>query len=167
MTEFRAPEVRDESLHPGRTAGNAPSTQRQDEEVRFNGKIIAEFRANGGKVGGPFQGSDILLLHHTGARSGRQRVSPLAFQWVGTSLAVFATKAGAPENPAWYHNLLAYPDTTVEVGARTVRVHARPAQPAERDVLCTRQQRRNPAFAQYESKAAPRKIPVVVLEPVN
>jgi deazaflavin-dependent oxidoreductase (nitroreductase family) len=144
MTEFRAPE---------------------DSDV--DGQIIAEFRANGGNVGGPFQGSDILLLHHTGARSGRRRVSPLAFQWVGSSLAVFATKAGAQDNPAWYHNLLAHPDTTVEVGARTMRVHARLAQPAERDVLYTRQKQRSPAFAQYESKAAPRKIPVVVLEPVN
>jgi deazaflavin-dependent oxidoreductase (nitroreductase family) len=144
MTELRAPEVTDD-----------------------NGKIIAEFRANGGKVGGPFQGADLLLLHHTGARSGRQRVSPLAFQWVGEDLAVFAAKAGAPANPAWFHNLLAHPDTMVEVGSKTVRVHARLAQPAERDVLCTRQKQRNPAFAQYESKAAPRKIPVVVLEPVK
>jgi len=81
MTELGAPEVKD-----------------------FNGKIIAEFRANGGRVGGPFQGSNILLLHHTGARSGTERVSPLAFQWVGDSFAVFASKAGAPENPAWLHN---------------------------------------------------------------
>ena len=84
----------------------------------FNSKIIAEFRANGGAVGGPFAGSDILLLHHTGARTGTERVSPLAFQRIGRlvcangkaeSFAVFASKAGAPENPAWYHNLLAHP----------------------------------------------------------
>jgi deazaflavin-dependent oxidoreductase (nitroreductase family) len=144
MTEFRAPEVTD-----------------------FNGKIIAEFRANGGKVGGPFEGADVLLLHHTGARSGTQRVSPLAFQRVGESFAVFASKAGAPENPAWYHNLLAYPDTTVEVGTATVSVRARIAQPAERDVLWERQKQRSPGFAQYEAKAAPRRIPVVVLDPVK
>ena len=144
MTELGAPEVKD-----------------------FNGKIIAEFRANGGRVGGPFQGSNILLLHHTGARSGTERVSPLAFQWVGDSFAVFASKAGAPENPAWLHNLLAHPDTVVEVGTRTVRVRARVAQPAERDVICSRQQQRNPAFAQYEVKASPRKIPVVVLDPAK
>jgi deazaflavin-dependent oxidoreductase (nitroreductase family) len=144
MTEFRAPEVND-----------------------FNGKIIAEFRASGGRVSGPFQGSNILLLHHTGARSGLQRVSPLAFQWVGDSLAVFALKAGAPENPAWFHNLLAHPDTVVELGTRTVRVLARLAQPAERDVICSRQKQRNPAFAQYEVKASPRKIPVVVLDPAK
>ena len=133
----------------------------------FNRQIIAEFRANAGKVGGSFQGADLLLLHHTGARSGRERVSPLAFQWVGESLVVFAAKAGAPDNPAWFHNLLAHPDATVEVGSRTVRVRARLAQPAERDVLYTRQKQRNPAFAQYESKAAPRKIPVLVLDPAK
>jgi deazaflavin-dependent oxidoreductase (nitroreductase family) len=144
MTEFRAPEVND-----------------------FNGQIIAEFRANGGKVGGPFQGADILLLHHTGARSGAERVSPLTFQWVGESLVVFASKAGAPDNPAWFHNLLAHPDATVEVGTRTVRVRARVAEPAERDVLYTRQKQRNPAFAQYEATAAPRRIPVLVLDPAK
>jgi deazaflavin-dependent oxidoreductase (nitroreductase family) len=145
MTEFRAPEVASD----------------------FNGQIIAEFRANDGKVGGPFEGADILLLHHTGARSGTERVNPLAFQWVGASFAVFASKAGAAEHPAWYHNLLAHPDATVEVGSTAIRVRARVAQPAERDVLYDRQKQRNPAFAQYEAKAAPRKIPVVVLDPVK
>ena len=144
MTESRAPRVGD-----------------------FNGNIIAEFRANDGRVGSPFQGSDILLLHHTGARSGAERVSPLAYQWVGDSLAVFASKAGAPQNPAWFHNLLAHPETVVEVGTRTIRVRARVAQPAERDVIYSRQKQRNPNFAQYEVKAAPRKIPVVVLDPVK
>jgi deazaflavin-dependent oxidoreductase (nitroreductase family) len=144
MTEFRAPGVTD-----------------------FNGQIIAEFRANGGKVGGPFSGSDMLLLHHTGARSGRERVTPLAFQWVGDAFAVFASKAGAPGNPGWYYNLGAHPVTTVEVGARTVQVRARLAMPAERDVIYSRQKHRNPVFAQYEAKAAPRKIPVVVLDPVK
>ncbi len=144
MTEFRTPEPND-----------------------FNGQIIAEFRSNGGKVGGPFEGADMLLLHHTGARSGTRRVSPLAFQWLGESFAVFASKAGAPENPAWYHNLLANPDAIVEVGSSTVKVRARVAQPAERDVLYDRQKQRSPAFAQYEAKAAPRKIPVVVLDPVK
>jgi deazaflavin-dependent oxidoreductase (nitroreductase family) len=145
MTEFRAPEVVND----------------------FNGQIIAEFRANGGKVGGPFTGADMLLLHHTGARSGAERVSPLAFQWVGESFAVFASKAGAPDNPAWYHNLLAHPDGTVEVGTATVQVRARIPQPAERDVLWDRQKQRSPGLAQYEVTAAPRKIPVVVLDPVK
>jgi len=97
----------------------------------FNGKIIAEFRANSGKVSGPFAGSDILLLHHTGARTGAQRVNPLAFLRVGESFAVFASKAGAPSNPDWYHNLLAHPRATVEVGCQTIAVTARVAEPAE------------------------------------
>ena len=142
----------------------------------FNSKIIAEFRANGGAVGGPFAGSDILLLHHTGARTGTERVSPLAFQRIGRlvcangkaeSFAVFASKAGAPENPAWYHNLLAHPDTSVEVGTETFGVRARVTEPAERDVIWSRQKQRAPHFAQYEEKAAPRKIPVVMLDPVK
>jgi len=132
----------------------------------FNGKIIAEFRANGGKVGGPFAGSDILLLHHTGARTGAQRVSPLAFLRVGESFAVFASKAGAQSNPAWFHNLLAHPRATVEVGTETIAVTARVAQPTERDTIYDRQKERNPAFAQYETRAMPRKIPVVMLDPV-
>jgi deazaflavin-dependent oxidoreductase (nitroreductase family) len=133
----------------------------------FNSKIIEEFRTNGGKVGGRFAGSDILLLHHTGARTGTERVSPLAYQRVGESFAVFASKAGGPENPAWYHNLLAHPETTIEAGTETIEVKARVAEPAERDVIWARQKERAPHFAQYEEKAAPRRIPVVVLEVVK
>jgi deazaflavin-dependent oxidoreductase (nitroreductase family) len=133
----------------------------------FNGKIIEEFRANGGRVGGPFQGSDVLLLHHTGARTGTERVSPLVYLPVGESYAVFASKAGAPTNPDWYHNLVANPETTIEVGTDTVRVVARVAEPAERDVIWERQKARVPQFAKYEETAAPRKIPVVVLDPVK
>jgi len=136
------------------------------EPSDFNGKIIAEFRANGGKVGGPFAGSDILLLHHTGARSGAERISPLAYQRVGESFAVFASKAGSPQNPDWYHNLMAHPDASVELGTESVLVRARVAEPAERDVIWDRQKERVPQFAGYEQKAAPRKIPVVVLDPV-
>ena len=133
----------------------------------FNGKIIEEFRTNAGKVGGPFAGSNILLLHHTGARTGADRVCPLAYQRVGESFAVFASKAGAPDNPAWYHNLIANPDASVEVGIETFPVKARVAEPAERDVIWSRQKERAPHFAQYEQKAAPRKIPVIVLDPVK
>lgn len=137
------------------------------EPTDFNGKIIAEFRASGGKVGGPFAGADILLLHHTGARSGTRRVSPLGYQRVGDSFAVFASKAGAPENPAWYHNLITHPDASVEVGTDTLPVRARLAEPAERDVIWDRQKVRAPHFAQYEEKAVPRKIPVIVLDPIK
>jgi deazaflavin-dependent oxidoreductase (nitroreductase family) len=130
----------------------------------FNSRIIEEFRANNGHVGGSM---DVLLLHHTGARSGAQRVNPLAYQSVGEGYAVFASKAGAQTNPAWLHNLIANPDAIVEVGTETVKVRARVAEPTERDVIYARQAERVPQFAKYEETAAPRKIPVVVLDPVK
>ena len=134
----------------------------------FNAKIIEEFRANKGIVGGPFEGADLLLLHHTGARTGAQRVTPLVYQRAGGGYAVFASKAGAPENPAWYHNLVANPDTTIEVGEEKIQVRARIAEPAERDAIYEKQKQRAPQFADYEAKAAGiRTIPVVVLDPVN
>jgi deazaflavin-dependent oxidoreductase (nitroreductase family) len=133
----------------------------------FNGKVIEEFRANGGRVGGPFQGADVLLLHHTGARTGTERVSPLGYQPVGEGYAIFATKAGAPTNPDWYHNLVANPDASIEVGTDTLKVVARVPEPTERDVIWARQKDRVPQFAAYEEQAAPRKIPVVVLDPVK
>ena len=134
----------------------------------FNAKIIEEFRANKGIVGGPFEGADLLLLHHTGARTGTQRVTPLVYQRAGGGYAVFASKAGAPENPAWYHNLVANPDTTIEVGEEKIKVRARVAEPAERDAIYEKQKQRAPQFADYEAKAAGiRTIPVVVLDPVN
>ena len=130
----------------------------------FNSRIIEEFRANNGDVGGSM---DVLLLHHTGARSGAQRVNPLAYQSIGEGYAVFASKAGAQTNPAWFHNLIAHPDATVEVGTETVKVRARVAEPTERDVIYARQAERVPQFAKYEESAAPRRIPVVVLDPVK
>jgi deazaflavin-dependent oxidoreductase (nitroreductase family) len=133
----------------------------------FNTKIIAEYRANGGRLGGMFAGSDLLLLHHTGAKSGIRRVSPLAYQMVGESYAIFASRAGSPANPDWFYNIVANRDTTIEIGTRTVSVKARVAEPAERDVIWDRQKKRVPSFADYEKKAAPRKIPVIVLDPVK
>jgi deazaflavin-dependent oxidoreductase (nitroreductase family) len=132
----------------------------------FNEKVINEFRANGGKVGGPFEGAPVLLLHHTGAKSGTERVNPLMYLPVGDSFAVFASKAGAPGNPDWYHNLVAHPDTTVEVGASTVKVKMRVADGDERHQIWEKQKVVAPGFAEYETKAAPRQIPVVVLDPV-
>ena len=140
---------------------------RAPEVTDLNGQIIAEFRANGGKVGGPFEGSDILLLHHTGAQTGTERVSPLSFQWVGESLAVFAGVGGGPTNPAWFYNLRANPLTIVEVGTQKITVRARIAEPTEREVICGRQKQRNPEYAQYEAKVTPRRIPVVVLDPIK
>lgn len=130
----------------------------------WNAGIIAEFRANGGKVGGQFEGAPLLLLHHTGARSGTERVSPVMYQAVGGDFAVFASKAGAPTNPDWYHNLVAHPRTTVEVGTDTVEVTARVADGDERDRIWTTQKADYPGFAEYEEKAT-RQIPVVVLIP--
>src|SRR5215469_552394 len=110
----------------------------EDDAVGFNANIIDEYRASDGKVGGTSEGVDILLLHHTGAKSGTERVSPLSFQRIGESYAVFAARAGSPANPGWYYNVVAYPQVTIEVGAETVRVLARIAEPAERDVIWDR-----------------------------
>jgi deazaflavin-dependent oxidoreductase (nitroreductase family) len=132
----------------------------------FNEKVIEEFRANGGKVGGWFENANLLLVHHAGAKSGTERVNPLAYQQVGDGFAVFASANGSTRHPDWYHNLVAHPDTTVEVGTTTVQVRARVADPDERDAIYARQAEIAPPFAEYEKTAAPRVIPVVVLDPV-
>ena len=132
----------------------------------FNEMIIGEFRANAGKVGGIFEGALLLLLHHTGARTGTERVNPLTYQPVGAGYAVFASANGSERDPDWYRNLVAHPDTTVEVGAQTVKVRARVTAPDERDAIYARQREVAPMFADYEKTAAPRVIPVVVLDPV-
>ena len=94
----------------------------------FNARIIDEFRANEGRVGPPFQGTPLLLLHHTGARSGAAYVSPLAYLRDGDRYVVFGSKGGAPTHPAWYHNLKAHPDIEVEVGTDTFPVRAAEAE---------------------------------------
>jgi deazaflavin-dependent oxidoreductase (nitroreductase family) len=132
----------------------------------WNTKIINEFRANGGKVGGPFEEMPLLLLHHTGAKTGTERVNPLAYQQVGDSLAIFASAAGSKRDPQWLANLVAHPDTSVEIGTSTVKVHARVAGPAEREPIWTKQKDASSGFAGYEETAAPREIPVVLLDPV-
>ena len=96
----------------------------------WNDSIIAEFRANAGKVGGPFAGAPLLLLHTKGAKTGLERVSPVMYRAVPDGWAVFASKAGAPTNPDWYHNLLADPRASIEVGTDTVQVKARVAEGA-------------------------------------
>ena len=129
----------------------------------WNQKIIDEFRANGGRVGGMFEGAPLLLLHTTGARSGLERVHPLMYQQVGDELAVFASKAGAPTNPDWYYNLRAHPDAQIEVGTETLPVRARVGEGEERDRIWERQKQQFPNFAEYEKTAGGRKIPVVLL----
>ena len=87
----------------------------------FNAQVIEEFRANSGKVGGMFENMPLLLLHHTGARSGQARINPLAYLADGSRYVIFASKAGAPSNPDWYHNVTAHPEVTIEVGTETLR----------------------------------------------
>ncbi|MDL5154975.1 nitroreductase family deazaflavin-dependent oxidoreductase [Actinomycetospora termitidis] len=133
----------------------------------WNQQIIEEFRSNGGHVGGQFEGAPLLLLHHVGRRTGADRLTPMMYQQVGDAWAVFASKAGAPDNPDWYHNLLAQPDVAVELGdgtrIDTVDVHARDLPADERDPVWETQKQRYPGFADYESKTT-RTIPVVLLE---
>lgn len=130
----------------------------------WNSKIISEFRANGGKVGGPFEGTPLLLLHTKGAKTGTERVNPLVYRIHGDALVIFASKAGAPTNPDWFHNVRANPQVSVEVGTDKRDVVARVAQGDERDRLWEAQKRDNPGFAGYEAKTS-RQIPVVILDP--
>ena len=134
------------------------------EHDDWNRRVANEFRANGGKVA-QFEGRPLLLLHHKGAKTGAERVNPLVYLAVGDDFAVFGSKAGADTNPAWYHNLRAHPDTTIEVGTETLPVHARVAEGEERERIWEEQKHVNPNFAEYEQKTT-RPIPVVVLERV-
>jgi deazaflavin-dependent oxidoreductase (nitroreductase family) len=130
----------------------------------WNDNIITEFRQNEGRVGGPFEGRLLVLLHHYGAKSGTERVSPVACQVLDDDTwAVFASKGGAPTNPAWYHNVQAHPDVSIEIGTRTIPVRARVAVGEERERIWTKQKQLMPGFADYEKKTS-RVIPVIVLE---
>src|SRR6266540_618848 len=128
----------------------------------WNSKIIDEFRANEGRVGGPFKGAPMLLLHHTGAKSGKIRVNPLVYLADGDRLLVFGSKGGAPTNPDWIHNLRANPAATVEVGTDKFAVEAEELTGEERDRLFAKQAGLMPAFADYQTKTR-RTIPVVAL----
>jgi deazaflavin-dependent oxidoreductase (nitroreductase family) len=130
----------------------------------FNRAIIEEFRANGGKVGGSFEGAPVLLLTSTGAKSGQRRTTPLMYMPDGERMVIFASKGGAPTNPAWYHNLRANPSATVEVGSDTVEVDAAVTSGEERARLFKRQAELYPQFAEYAEKTT-REIPVVALTP--
>jgi deazaflavin-dependent oxidoreductase (nitroreductase family) len=134
-----------------------------DDVNDFNRGIIEQFRANEGKVGPPFEGAPLLILHSTGAKSGKTRLAPVVFQPVGESWAVFASKAGAPDNPDWYHNLLANPEASIELGTETVEVTARVLDGDEREAIWAKQKDLMPGFAEYEAKTD-RVIPVVLLE---
>lgn len=130
----------------------------------FNKRIMDEFHANGGKVGGPFQGADILILTSTGARTGQTRWNPLAYTRDGDRFVIVASKGGAPNSPDWYHNLVAHPSAVIEVGTDVISVEASIATGAERDGLYAAHAAKMPQFNDYAKKTE-RKIPVVVLTP--
>ncbi|HLW15727.1 MAG TPA: nitroreductase family deazaflavin-dependent oxidoreductase [Actinomycetota bacterium] len=132
--------------------------------TNWNDNIIKEFRENEGRVGGGFAGHPLVLLHHRGAKSGHIRVNPLATQLLDENTwAIFASKGGAPTNPAWFYNVQAHPDVEIEFGTETIPVRARVATGDERERIWTKQKELMPGFASYEKKTS-REIPVVVLE---
>ena len=131
-----------------------------------NLRTIDEFRANDGKVGGRFEGKTLLLLHTTGAKSGEERVNPVAYVRDGEKYVVIASKGGAPTNPDWYYNILAHPRLTVEVGTETFQVEAKVAEEPERTRLYNRMVEMMPGFDDYRRNTT-RQIPVIVLTPVK
>ena len=130
----------------------------------WNANVIKEFRANEGRVGGPFAGAPVLLLHTTGARTGAERINPMMYLDFGGRRYVFASKAGADTNPDWFHNLRAHPKVVVEVGSETYHATAVPVTGADRDRIYTEQSTRYPGFAGYQEKTS-RVIPVVEIRP--
>lgn len=136
------------------------------EYKAFNANLIAEYRANGGAVSGMFAGAPLLLLTTTGAKSGREHVSPLAYTTDGDRLVVIASKGGAPTHPDWFHNLMANPEVTVELGAETFAARASVAEGEERQRLFDQQAAQMPNFAEYQ-RTTERQIPVVVLERIG
>jgi deazaflavin-dependent oxidoreductase (nitroreductase family) len=140
-----------------------------DAVNRMNTRVIEEFRANGGRVGGAFAGRPMVLLTIRGRRSGKERTTPLVYlpdpRPDGDRIVVFASKAGAPENPDWFENLVANPDVTVEVGTERYPARAEVVTGPERDELFARQAAVSPQFAEYQARTE-RVIPVVVLRRV-
>ena len=128
----------------------------------FNAGIIEEFRANGGKVGGMFEGAPMLLLTTTGAKSGNPYTTPVVHTNDGDRIVIIASKAGAPTHPDWYHNIVANPEVTVELGTETFQATASVAKGEERQRLYDAQAELMPNFKEYAEKTT-REIPVVVL----
>ena len=133
-----------------------------DQMKSFNQQVIDEFRANGGETTGPFAGAPLLLLTSIGAKSGEPRTSPVVHTRDGDRYIIIASKAGAPTNPDWYHNLVAHPEVTVEVGTESFTARAEEVHGAERDRLYDAQAEQLPAFKEYATKTD-RTIPVIVL----
>ena len=130
----------------------------------WNARTIAEFRSNHGKVGGPFEGAPLLLLHHIGARTGKPRINPLMYLKDGDRYIIFASKGGADTNPDYYYNIKAHPDLQIEVGDETVDVRAEEITGRERNRLFARQASLYPTFGEYQ-RGTKRIIPVIALIP--
>ena len=136
------------------------------EASERNKKIIDEFRANDGKVGGRFEGKTLLLLHTKGAKSGQERVNPTAYVRDDGNLVIIASKGGEPTNPNWYYNVVANPLVSVEVGTEKFQARARVAEEPERTRLYSKMVEMMPSFDDYRHKTT-RVIPVIVLTPVK
>ncbi|MGI0092447.1 MAG: nitroreductase family deazaflavin-dependent oxidoreductase [Nitrososphaerales archaeon] len=136
----------------------------ENNPVDWNASVIAEFRNNHGKVGGTFEGSPLLLIHHKGARSGKSRVNPVMYLKDGDRYLVFASRGGADVNPDWFHNLKAHPEAQIEVGDDTIEVHVEEIRGPERDKLYARQASLYPQFADYQRKTK-RIIPIIAFTP--
>lgn len=132
----------------------------------WNQQVIEEFRANAGKVGGYFTGAHMILIHHIGARSGRERVTPLVYLPDGDDMVIAATKGGSPTNPDWYYNVKEHPRMEVEVGADAFSVEATEVAGPERDELWKRLVEIRPGFADYETKTS-RVFPMFRLKRVS
>ncbi|MGH7965087.1 MAG: nitroreductase family deazaflavin-dependent oxidoreductase [Candidatus Binatia bacterium] len=144
----------------GSSAGSGASRPTGGND--FNQQVITEFRANQGKVGGRFANMPVLLLTTTGAKSGRKIIKPLVYTTDGERLVVIASFGGSPQHPAWYHNLVANPEATVEVGSERFRVKATVTTGEERQRLFDRQAAQMPVFIVYQKRTT-RQIPVIVL----
>jgi deazaflavin-dependent oxidoreductase (nitroreductase family) len=136
------------------------------EREQFNRKVVDEFRSNKGNVGGQFKGAPMIIVTHTGAKSGKSYTTPLVYTKDGDRYVIIASKAGAPTNPDWYHNLKAHPEVTLEVGTEKFKARAKEVTGAERDRLYKAQADMMPFFNDYAKKAG-RVIPVFVLERVQ
>ena len=135
-----------------------------ETSAEYNAKVIGEFRANSGRVGGIWEGTPLLLLHHIGAKSGVSRVNPVAYLPDDPGYLIWAANGGAPTHPAWYHNLKAHPITRIEIGGETIDVVAEEATGDRRDRLFDRATARYPQLADVGRKTT-RVIPMMVLTP--
>jgi deazaflavin-dependent oxidoreductase (nitroreductase family) len=137
-----------------------------DPMAEFNKKVIEEFRTTGGKVSGQFAGAPMIIVTHKGAKSGKTYTTPLVYSKDGDRCVIIASKAGSPNNPSWYHNLVAHPEVTLEIGNEKFKARAAEVKGAERDRLFEAQAKLMPQFNEYQKKTS-RKIPVLVLERVK